>query len=149
MCVSPRCRPSTWNGYTIVTRASILIVDDHPVNLELAKLLLSLEGHDVYTASDAETFERLLAEVRPDLILMDVRLPGADGLELTRRLRADPQYRNTIVLAFTAYAMKGDQEQALAAGCNGYLAKPIDTRTFPSEIASYLVHDANEVRDHP
>ena len=118
--------------------SSILIVDDHPVNLELAKLLLSFEGHDVYTAHDAESFESALTELRPDLILMDIRLPGIDGLELTRRLRADVRYRDTIVVAFTAYAMKGDQEKALAAGCDGYVAKPIDTRAFPRQIANYL-----------
>src|SRR5215471_244486 len=121
-----------------MTRASILIVDDHPVNLELAKLLLTLEGHQVHTAGDAQTLERLLTQVQPDLILMDVQLPGVDGLELTRRLRADQRYRDTIVVAFTAYAMKGDQENAIAAGCNGYLVKPIDTRTFSSEVAEYL-----------
>ncbi len=119
--------------------ASILIVDDHPVNVELAKVLLTLEGHDVHTASDAETVLQLLPQLRPDLILMDVQLPGMDGLELTRRLKADPLYRDTIILAFTAYAMKGDQEKASAAGCDGYLAKPIDTRTFPAEVASYLL----------
>lgn len=116
---------------------SILIVDDHPVNLELAKVLLVLEGYEVHTAQDAESAMRLLTHLQPDLILMDVQLPGMDGLELARTLksRADRRWR---IVALTAYAMKGDEDKALAAGCDGYLSKPIDTRTFPKIIARYL-----------
>jgi len=117
---------------------SILIVDDHPVNLELVKVLLALEGYDVHTAGDAESALLLLPELRPDLILMDVQLPGMDGLELARRLKADPVHKNARIVALTAYAMKGDEERALAAGCDGYLSKPIDTRTFPKMLAKLL-----------
>ena len=117
---------------------SIFIVDDHPVNLELAKVLLVLEGYEVHTAADAESALLLLPDLRPDLILMDVQLPGMDGLELARRLRADPLHKNTRIVALTAYAMKGDEEKALAAGCDGYMSKPIDTRTFPKMLASFL-----------
>jgi CheY-like chemotaxis protein len=116
----------------------ILIIDDHPVNLELAKVLLVLEGYEVHTAGDAETALLLLPELLPDLILMDVQLPGMDGLELARRVKADPRLRNARIVALTAYAMKGDEEKALAAGCDGYLSKPIDTRTFPKIVASFL-----------
>src|SRR5216683_2348683 len=119
-------------------RKSILIIDDHPVNLELAKVLLVLEGYEVHTAGDAETALVILPELRPDLILMDVQLPGMDGLELARRLKADPMHKNARIVALTAYAMKGDEEKALAAGCDGYLSKPIDTRTFPKMVASFL-----------
>jgi CheY-like chemotaxis protein len=117
---------------------SIFIIDDHPVNLELAKVLLVLEGYEVHTAGDAEAALLLLPELRPDLILMDVQLPGMDGLELARRVKADPLLQNARIVALTAYAMKGDEEKALAAGCDGYLAKPIDTRTFPQMVASFL-----------
>jgi two-component system cell cycle response regulator len=117
---------------------SIFIVDDNPVNLELAKVLLVLEGYEVHTAGDAETALLLLPELRPDLILMDVQLPGMDGLELARRVKADPRVNNARIVALTAYAMKGDEEKALSAGCDGYLSKPIDTRTFPKMVASFL-----------
>jgi CheY-like chemotaxis protein len=80
----------------------------------------------------------ILAEFRPRLILMDLQLPGVDGLELTRRLKADPTHRNAIIIAITASAMKGDEEKAVAAGCDGYITKPIDTRTLPVVVASYL-----------
>src|SRR5258708_35941414 len=96
---------------------SIFIVDDHPVNLELAKVLLVLEGYEVHTASDAESALAMLPEIKPDLILMDVQLPGMDGLELARRLKADPLHHQLRIVALTAYAMKGDEEKALAAGC--------------------------------
>ena len=117
---------------------TIFIVDDHPVNLELVKVVLTLEGYEVHTATDAESALSALSELTPDLILMDVQLPGMDGLELARRLKSDPHLRNSRIVALTAYAMKGDQEKALAAGCQGYLSKPIDTRTFPKVVAHYL-----------
>ena len=117
---------------------TIFIVDDHPVNLELAKVLLTLEGYEVHTASDAESALHMLSDLHPDLILMDVQLPGMDGLELARRLKASPTHRNSRIVALTAYAMKGDEEKALAAGCDGYLSKPINTRTFPTIVAGYL-----------
>jgi two-component system cell cycle response regulator DivK len=118
--------------------AEILIVDDNPVNLKLAHLLLAGEGHYVRTAADAEEALEVLKVFRPRLILMDIQLPGMDGLELTRRLKADPATRQITVLGLTAYAMKGDEEKILAAGCDGYIPKPIDTRTLPSVISHYL-----------
>jgi two-component system cell cycle response regulator DivK len=116
----------------------ILIVDDNPVNLKLARVLLAAEGYDVRTAIAAEDALDALKEFRPRLILMDIQLPGMDGLELTRRLKADPRMRGVIIVALTAYAMKGDEERVLAAGCDGYIGKPIDTRRLPSVIADYL-----------
>ena len=117
---------------------SILIVDDNPVNLKLIRILLEGEGYDINTAIDAEDALRALRELRPRMILMDIQLPGIDGLELTRRLKADPVTRDIVILGLTAYAMKGDEERILAAGCNGYIAKPIDTRTLPRVIERYL-----------
>ncbi|TMA60221.1 MAG: response regulator [Deltaproteobacteria bacterium] len=117
---------------------SILIVDDNPVNSKLIRVLLAGEGYEVHTAGDAEAALRVLAGLNPDLILMDVQLPGIDGLELTRRLKADPATRGIKILGLTAYAMKGDKEKILAAGCDGYIAKPIDTRTLPKVIGHYL-----------
>lgn len=121
-----------------MANAEILIVDDNPVNLKLAHLLLTGEGHDVRTANDAEEALEVLKVFSPRLILMDIQLPGMDGLELTRRLKADPATRAITILGLTAYAMKGDQEKILAAGCDGYTAKSIDTRTLPEVVSHYL-----------
>ncbi len=116
----------------------ILIVDDNPINLKLEKILLGVEGYDIRTATDAEEALKLLETFQPRLILMDLQLPGMSGLELTIKLKANPKFKNVIILAITAYAMKGDKEKALAAGCDGYISKPIDTKTLPSVIANYL-----------
>jgi two-component system cell cycle response regulator DivK len=117
---------------------SILIVDDTPVNLKLVRVLLSRQGFNVRTASTAEEALEIFPGFRPRLVLADIQLPGMDGLELTRRLKSDPATRDTVVLALTAFAMKGDEEKAFEAGCDGYITKPIDTRTFPTLIRQYL-----------
>jgi CheY-like chemotaxis protein len=116
----------------------ILIVDDNPQNLKLARLLLAAEGYDARTAVDAEQALVLMEQFMPKLILMDIQLPGMDGLELTRRLKAEPSTRQIVVVALTAFAMKGDEEKARAAGCDGYITKPIDVTTLPAAIADYL-----------
>lgn len=116
----------------------ILIVDDNPQNLKLARVLLLGEGYDVKTAPDAEEALKVLFYFHPDLILMDLQLPGMDGLDLTRRLKGDPIYQNICIVALTAYAMRGDKEKALAAGCDGYLAKPIDTDQLPKDVRNYI-----------
>jgi CheY-like chemotaxis protein len=117
---------------------SILIIDDNPVNLKLIRVLLAGEGYDVHTAGDADGALRVLKNLSPQLILMEVQLPGIDGLELTRRLKADPATRDIKILGLTAYAMKGDREKILAAGCDGYIAKPIDTRALPGMLENYF-----------
>jgi CheY-like chemotaxis protein len=117
---------------------SILIVDDNAINLKLLRLTLKVEGYDVQTAVDAEQAMSVLAVFRPRLVLMDLQLPGMDGLDLTRRLKADPATREAIIVAVTAYAMKGDEQRALDAGCDGYVTKPIDTRTLADTVARFL-----------
>ena len=117
---------------------AILIVDDNPVNMKLIRILLTGEGYDARTASDAGEALEVLKGFSPRLILMDIQLPGMDGLELTRQLKADPVTRDITILGLTAYAMKGDEEKILAAGCDGYVSKPIDTRTLPELILHYL-----------
>jgi len=117
---------------------SILVVDDHPQNLKLARVILEFAGYTVRTAATATEALFSVAESPPELILMDLQLPGMDGLELTRRLKADERYRDIIVVALTAYAMHGDRERAIAAGCDAYVAKPLDTQTFPRLIADLL-----------
>jgi CheY-like chemotaxis protein len=121
-----------------VAGESILIVDDNPMNLKLIRVLLSGEGYDVRVAGDATEALAVLKAFTPRLILMDIQLPGIDGLELTRRLKASPATRDVVILALTAYAMKGDAERMVEAGCDGYIAKPIDTREFPGTLARYL-----------
>jgi len=116
----------------------VLVVDDNRANLRLIQLLLQGEGYDVRTADDAEAALAALQDFRPRLILMDLQMPGMDGFELTRRLKADPATREIVIVALTAYAMKGDEARARAAGCDGYVAKPIDTRTLPGIIARHL-----------
>ncbi len=119
-------------------KSSVLIVEDNPDNLLLTQVLLEDEGYEVRAAEDAGQALALLGTCHPNLILMDIQLPGMDGLELTRRLRRDPAFRNVVIVALTAYAMKGDEENARAAGCDGYISKPIDTRSFPAVVRGYL-----------
>jgi len=118
--------------------ARILIIDDNATNLKLVAYLVRAHGYEVMTAGDADSAQACIRERAHDLILMDVQLPGVDGLELTRRLRADPSTSAIPILAVTAYAMKGDQEKALAAGCDDYITKPIDTRALPDTIRRHL-----------
>ena len=116
----------------------ILIVDDTPVNLKLTRILLANEGYRVRTASSAEEALELLRCYLPALVLADIQLPGMDGLEMTRRIKSDPRTRGITVVALTASAMKGDEQKALDAGCDGYITKPIDTRTLGERIRHYL-----------
>jgi two-component system cell cycle response regulator DivK len=116
----------------------VLIVDDNPVNLKLVRTVLAADGYDIRTAADGQEAWTVLEKFRPRLILMDIQLPGADGFELTRRLKSHPATRDIIVLAITAYAMPGDQEKAERAGCSGYITKPVDTRTLPATLKLYL-----------
>lgn len=116
----------------------ILIVDDNPVNLKLVKILLRAEGYTTLAAGDAEEAVAILATFHPRLILMDIQMPGMDGIALTRQLKAAPATREIVIIAMTAYAMKGDEQKALAAGCNGYITKPIDTRSLPGVLRGYL-----------
>ena len=120
----------------------ILVVDDNAINLKLARVLLAAEGYEVRTAADGEEALAALAHFAPRLILMDVQMPGMDGFAVTRRLKADPATRDIAILAVTAFAMKGDEEKALAAGCDGYVPKPIDTKTLPDIVRRSLEEKA-------
>ena len=121
-----------------MTTKSLLIVDDNPENLKLILVLLATCGHELVTATDAIQALAVIERQRPDLILLDLQLPGMDGLELTRRLRANEQTRSIPIVAVTAYAMKGDEDKARDAGCNNYLVKPIDKRLLREVVKSYL-----------
>jgi CheY-like chemotaxis protein len=116
----------------------ILIVDDTPVNLKLTRILLVNEGYTVLTAASAEEALELLRSYHPRLILADIQLPGIDGLEMTRRIKLDERTKDIAVVALTAFAMKGDEQKAVDAGCDGYITKPIDTRALGGRIRQLL-----------
>jgi CheY-like chemotaxis protein len=124
--------------------AKILVVDDNPTNLKLFSDLLQFEGHEMLRAVDAEAAQMVLADTLPELILMDIALPGMDGLTLTRKLKADARTHHIRIVALTAFAMKGDDQKALAAGCDGYITKPIDTRMFPSQVMEFMAGAAGD-----
>jgi len=116
----------------------VLVVEDNPDNMRLTQFLLEDDGFEVLSAEDAEQALDVLKTRRPEVILMDIQLPGMDGLTLTRQLRADPAWSETVIVALTAYAMKGDEKNALAAGCDGYITKPVSTRTFASAVRGHM-----------
>jgi two-component system cell cycle response regulator DivK len=118
--------------------AKILIVEDNPANMTLAIFLLESAGYCVVNATNAEAGLALARDEQPDLILMDIQLPGMDGLEATRLLKLDDATRAIPVIALTALAMKGDEQRIRAAGCDGYIAKPLDTRALAVHIARIL-----------
>ena len=118
--------------------ATILVVEDNPANMRLAIFLLQSAGYAVLSATNAEAALALARDSKPDLILMDIQLPGMDGLEATTVLRASDATRHIPVIALTALAMKGDEARIRAAGCNGYIAKPIRYREVLEHIAAHL-----------
>jgi CheY-like chemotaxis protein len=121
-----------------MTGNKILIIEDNLLNLELATDLLEANGFVVSSAQTAEEGLRLARDLLPDLVLMDFSLPGMDGLSATRNLKADTATRHLAVVGLTANAMKGDEEMALNAGCDGYLTKPIDTRNFIAAVNQFI-----------
>ena len=118
--------------------AKVLIIEDNAANMTLAVFLVQSAGHAVITATDAETGLTLARDEQPNLILMDIQLPGMDGIEATVRLKRDAATRAIPVIALTALAMKGDEARIRAAGCDGYIAKPMRYREFLATIAAQL-----------
>lgn len=116
----------------------VLVVEDNPANMTLAVFLLQSAGHAVLSATDAEAGLALARAERPHLILMDIQLPGMDGLEATAQLKGDEATRAIPVIALTALAMKGDEERIRAAGCDGYIAKPMRYQEFLATIAAHM-----------
>jgi two-component system cell cycle response regulator DivK len=118
--------------------ATVLVVEDNPANMTLAVFLLQSAGHAVLSATDAEAGLALARAEHPNLILMDIQLPGMDGLEATALLKSDAATKDIPVVALTALAMKGDEARIRAAGCDGYIAKPLAYRDFLATIAAQL-----------
>jgi two-component system cell cycle response regulator DivK len=121
-----------------VSTPRILIVDDNEMNVEMASFLLTRAGMEVTSVLDGHGALDKVASFQPDLVLMDMQLPGFDGMALTRELRSRPRTRPLVIVAFTAYAMMGDKEKFLGAGCNGYIAKPIQVATFADDVRALL-----------
>jgi two-component system cell cycle response regulator DivK len=119
--------------------AKVLIVEDNSANMTLAVFLLQSAGHAVLSARDAEAGLTLARDEQPDLILMDIQLPGMDGLQATALLKQDDTTRAIPVIALTALAMKGDEERIRAAGCDGFIAKPMRYQEFLATVAAQLV----------
>lgn len=116
----------------------ILVVEDNATNAKLMMHVLTTRGYEVLVAHDAETALEYIQRQPPDAVLLDIQLPRIDGLDLVRQLRADDASRGLLVVAVTAYAMEGDRNKALAAGCDEYITKPIDTRAFPVALARLI-----------
>ena len=116
----------------------VLIVEDNPMNMRLIEMILKSDDYVLLKATDGEEALAIAAIDHPDLILMDIRLPKVNGLEVAKRLKKNPALSHTTIIALTAHAMKGDEEKAIEAGCDSYVSKPIDTRQLPRLVASML-----------
>ncbi len=122
---------------------SILVIEDNELNMKLVRGLIKIGKYRMLEAIDAESGIQLIREQQPDLVLMDLQLPGMDGLSATKIIKKDPALKDIPIVALTSYAMQGDEERALAAGCTGYIAKPIDTRKFLETISQFFNHEKN------
>jgi len=120
-------------------KEKILIVEDNPIHTRLIEMTLRAKNYALLKATDGEEALEMARRERPDLILMDLNLPKTTGFEVTRKLREDPAFSHTPIVAITAYAMRGDRERAIEAGCDAYLSKPINTRELPELIAEILL----------
>ena len=116
----------------------ILVVEDNALNMKLMRGIFALGKYEIIEAVDAETGIRLARDEKPFLILMDIQLPGMDGLEATRQLKADSEMKGIPVVALTGFAMQGDQEKAIEAGCDGYLTKPVEVTTVLDTIEKFI-----------
>jgi CheY-like chemotaxis protein len=137
MALRPVCRTPQEKGRSAM-KARVLVIDDHPINLELATAMLEGMGCEIVAASTPECGLVCAGTERVDLVLMDVQLPGMTGYEATRRLKADPRTADIPVVAVTAHALKGEEERARAAGCDAYLPKPLDYRSFERTVRRFI-----------
>jgi CheY-like chemotaxis protein len=119
-------------------KKKVLLVEDNEMNSRLVEFVLERDGFDVTTAATAEEGLKVAGGLKPDIILMDIQLPGMDGLEATRRLKQDPLTHDIPVVAITAHAMRGDEERIIASGCRGYIPKPVNTRELSATVLNYL-----------
>lgn len=127
-----------WGKDIKMNKTTVLVIEDNPKNLKLVEALLEIGNYKVLAASDAETGIELARKHKPALILMDIQLPAMDGLTATKIIKADKELSCIPVVALTSYAMPGDEERSVAAGCDGYISKPIDTRNFLNILAKHI-----------
>ena len=127
--------------------AHILVVEDHPINMELVRDVLCAYGYRVSEATNGFECREWLVHHTPDLILMDIQIPGVDGLTLTQEIKQNERLKHIPIVALTAFAMKGDCEKALEAGCTGVITKPIDTRAFSRQVEAYLQGFSEQEKD--
>ena len=118
--------------------ATVLVVEDNEMNMQLVEYLLEEGGFDILKASSGEEALQLTHDQTPDLVLMDIHLPGMDGLSVVRQMKEDSRTKTIPILALTAHAMRGDRDRFLQAGCDGYISKPIDVKTFVPSIQRYI-----------
>ncbi|MCR4292659.1 MAG: response regulator [Candidatus Kuenenia sp.] len=121
-----------------MSNKNVMVVEDNEKNRKLIRVVLKAKGYNVIEATTGEEALSLLKEQRPDIILMDIQLPGIDGLTLIRQIKADVDKKDIPIIAVTAHAMKGDEQKILDTGCDAYMSKPIDTRELPLTIEKYL-----------
>ena len=118
--------------------STVLVIEDNELNMKLVRGLLTIGKYTILEAFDAETGIQMVHEHHPDLILMDIQLPGMDGLSATKKILSHADLKHIPIVALTSYAMQGDEEKALEAGCKDYITKPIDTKNFLNVIANYF-----------
>lgn len=126
-------------------KGTLLVIEDNPKNMKLVRDLLQIGRYQVLEATDAESGIKLAREHQPDVILMDLKLPGMDGLSATRIIRADAELKDTVIAALTAHVMQGIEEKARRAGCDEFITKPIDTRSFLDTISELLEESRQQV----
>jgi len=119
-------------------RGKILVIEDNEQNLYLVRFILEQRGYEVFAALDGESGIEMAVSLKPDLILLDIQLPVMDGYTVARKLRQKPNLADTPIVAVTSYAMAGDREKVMEAGCNGYIEKPIDPDTFMTQVEQHL-----------
>ena len=125
---------------------TVLVIEDNELNMKLVRSLLGIENYQVLEAVDAETGIQMAREHHPDLILMDIQLPGMDGLSATRIIKKDPELKDVPVVALTSYAMQGDDKKATEAGCEHYITKPINTRKFIETVKRIFTNVQNSTQ---
>jgi CheY-like chemotaxis protein len=119
-------------------KRKVLVIEDNEQNLYLVRFILERNGYEVFAAMDGRSGIELADSLKPDLILLDIQLPVMDGYTVARNLRLNPALADTPIVAVTSYAMAGDREKTIAAGCNGYIEKPIDPDTFMERVEQHL-----------
>jgi two-component system, cell cycle response regulator DivK len=127
-------------------KRKVLVIEDNEQNLYLMNFLLTKHGFDVVSARDGREGIDAARDVAPDLVLLDIQLPGMSGHDVARELRRDPQFASVPIVAVTSYAMPGDREQVLAAGCTGYIEKPIDPDTFLTQLGEFFGRSEGSAR---